>query len=251
MLGMIIVSALLIGATLGILGAGGAILTMPALLFFTAMDEKTAVAHSLVIVGVIALAGWMLNSVRNPGNFSWRLFGIFALTSLPGAAVGAIAGASLPGGVQLTLLVMIMFFSAYKILGKKQQQATRESRLPVLLPAGFGTGAITGLVGVGGGFLMVPALHLLAGLPLKNATVTSLGLIVLNTAAAILALTVSQEWIEWDLPVLIIMAAGGVAGTLAAVLVSHKISAARLQQGFAMCLIVIASVLVGTRLLAA
>ena len=79
MLGTIIVSALLIGATLGVLGAGGAILTMPALLFFTAMDEKTAVAHSLVIVGIIALAGWVLNSVRNPGNFSWRLFGIFAL----------------------------------------------------------------------------------------------------------------------------------------------------------------------------
>lgn len=251
MLGMIIVSALLIGATLGVLGAGGAILTMPALLFFTAMDEKTAVAHSLVIVGLIALAGWVLNSVRNPGNFSWRLFGIFALTSLPGAAMGAIAGTRLPGGVQLTLLVTIMFISAYKMLGKKQNVAERNPSLPVLLPAGFGTGAMTGLVGVGGGFLMVPALHLLAGLPLKSATVTSLGLIVLNTAVAILALSVSQERIEWDLPVLIIMAAGGVAGALGAVLISHKISPARLQKGFAMCLIVIASVLIGTRLLAA
>ncbi|AXR06212.1 sulfite exporter TauE/SafE family protein [Salinimonas sediminis] len=248
MLWMIVLSAMVIGLSLGVLGAGGAILTVPALIFFTPMDEKTAIAHSLVIVGIIALAGTLINSVKGQGRFCWPVFNRFALTSVPGAALGAMVGMFIAAQLQLLLLVAIMLVSAWRMLAKKPALPAHTPSLGWLLPIGFITGGITGLVGVGGGFLIVPALTLVAGLTISQASATSLALIAINCAIAVFSLVISDASVNWLPSVLLIMGGCGIAGTWAGIYMAGKLSATFLQRLFAGCLVAIASIMIIDRL---
>ena len=179
-------AALVIGLSLGLLGGGGSILTVPVLVYALGFDVKPAVAMSLVLVGLTSLVGaaahWRLGNVRLP---SAALFAVLAMT---GAFAGARLSALVPGTMQLALLALVMLAASVAMLRRPSRQTeddTPRAAPPrrALVPVAIGVGVLTGLLGVGGGFLVVPALALLVRVPMRQAVGTSLAVIALSSAS--------------------------------------------------------------------
>lgn len=179
------VLAITVGVTLGLLGGGGSILTVPAIVYALGVEPKTAIVMGLPIVGGAALIGvaqhWRLGNIR----FSIAIpFGIAAML---GAYGGALLARHLTGTTQLLVLAVVMIAAAFSMFRNaalpEHVIGRTEHPRPLILVVGVAAGTLTGLVGVGGGFLLVPALVILAGVPMRQAVGTSLFVIVLNTAA--------------------------------------------------------------------
>jgi uncharacterized membrane protein YfcA len=206
--------AVLVGVALGLLGGGGSILTVPLLVYVAGMDAKEAIAASLFVVGFTALAG--LVSHARAGNVRWRTGLLFGAAGMAGAFVGGLIGGHLPSRLLLAAFAVVMLATAVAMLrGRRIDPAKAHRELPVarVLLDGAVVGLVTGLVGAGGGFLVVPALALLGGLPIPVAVGTSLVVIAMKSFAGFAGYlsTVSVSW----LPVLAISAAaivGGLAG---------------------------------------
>ena len=178
--------ALVIGVSLGLLGGGGSILTVPVLVYALGFDVKPAVAMSLFIVGLTSLVGaavhWRLGNVRLPSA------GLFSALAMAGAFAGARLSTLLPSSAQLALLAVVMLAASVSMFRRPSRQMEEDARRvaprPMSLGAvAVGVGVLTGLLGVGGGFLIVPALALLARIPMRQAVGTSLVVIALNSAA--------------------------------------------------------------------
>ena len=234
-------SGIIIGLSLGILGAGGAILTVPVLVFFVGLDEKTAIAHSLVVVGVIAFTGTLLNLRRRGSIPDSKTLLLFAVSSAPAAAAGALVGAVISAKWQIGILVLLMIIAATRMLRASPEHSAGTASAMKLLVVGAGTGAITGLVGVGGGFLIVPALVLFASLPMVRATATSLVLIVLNTLVAAVTLIATDNAPQWHSMVLLTLCGFGIAGVVAGQFIAGRLPAQRIRHLFAWCLMLIAA----------
>lgn len=180
-----VLMAVLIGLSLGIMGGGGSILTVPVLVYLLNYDAKTSVALSLAIVGITALIG-SLNHYRK-GNVDVSAILIFTPFASVGTFFGAKVSVYLNGATQLLLFAIIMLLASYfMIKDKKEVQVNSESFLTknkkMLIPLqGLVVGIITGLVGVGGGFMIVPSLVLLVGIPMKIAVGSSLVIIAINS----------------------------------------------------------------------
>jgi uncharacterized protein len=178
--------ALIVGVTLGLLGGGGAVLTVPILVYVIGLAPKTAVPLSLMVVGLASAVGaWM----------HWRAGRLaigptlrFAAFTVVGAFVGAQIGQRLPDVVQLSIFAVVVLLAASSMWRSVGHEPTpRPDRPRVLLPVvGVTVGAITGVVGVGGGFLFVPALVALLQYPIARATAASLLVIALNAVAALI-----------------------------------------------------------------
>ncbi|MEE9207032.1 MAG: sulfite exporter TauE/SafE family protein [Gemmatimonadota bacterium] len=194
----------LVGVSLGLLGGGGSTLAVPILVYVAGFEPKQAIAMSLAIVGATALVGTITHAAH--GRVSWRVAGIFAPLAMVGTFAGARLSVYFSGSAQLTLFAMVMLVGAGLMFrnGPSNSPAD-ESRPPDLGGAksvaiaveGLVVGVLTGLVGVGGGFMIVPALVLLAGLSMKDAVGTSLLIIALKSAtgfAGYLAL-VHVDWV--------------------------------------------------------
>ena len=178
--------ALLIGLSLGLLGGGGSILTVPALVYALGFEVKPAVAMSLFIVGLTSLIGaaahWRLGNVRLSSA------ALFSGLAGGGAFAGARLSSVLPGNAQLALLAVVMLVGSVSMFRRPSPQAREHGprsapASTVLALAAVGVGMLTGLLGVGGGFLVVPALTGLTGIPMRQAVGTSLAVIALNSAA--------------------------------------------------------------------
>ncbi len=183
--------ALLIGVILGLLGGGGSILTVPVLVYALHVPIKQAVPMSLVVVGVTSLFG-VANHRRN-GNIRWDAAIAFGPAAVIGAFVGTRLAGMVSGRFQLTLFAVLMLAAAVSMFFGPSDDATRDpaeqapGRSPSIIALiGALVGMLTGLVGVGGGFMYVPALALLGGLPIRQAIGTSLVLIILSCAAGFL-----------------------------------------------------------------
>jgi uncharacterized protein len=189
-----------IGISLGLIGGGGSVLTVPTLVYVMGVPPKSAIAMSLAIVGTVSLLGaiphWKL------GNVQLKTAAMFGGSTMLGAYAGARI-ATLPfvtGTLQMVLFAVMMLLAAGFMIRKSAKAASSPEHLdltmypqPVckycwlwLISEGIGVGALTGLVGVGGGFAIVPALVLLAHVPMKQAIGTSLAVITLNSAAGFL-----------------------------------------------------------------
>lgn len=250
----VILLSLLIGLLLGLLGGGGSILTVPVLVYLVQMEPKAAIATSLLVVGVTSLIA-MINHARH-GRVCWRTGFIFASAGMVGAYGGGRLAALVPDGLLLLFFAALMLGTAYALLrGRKGETHPHgaslcPSNLPILaiLLDGFLVGGITGLVGAGGGFLVVPALNLLGGLPMHAAIGTSLLVIALKSFAA-LAGYVSHVAIDFQLAALVTLTA--IAGSALAAPLSQRLSGKRLRQGFASLVILIAGWLLYQELTAA
>lgn len=177
-----LLGALAIGLSLGLLGSGGSILTVPVLVYVLGQPEKTAIAGSLAIVGGIALAGAIPWTLKR--QVDWRSVGWFGVPGMAGTWVGAWASQWLSGGVQLFVFALVMLLAAGMMLRPPPAQAEAPKAPRArgwIVVDGLAVGALTGLVGVGGGFLILPALVLLGGLAMHRAIGTSLWIIAMKS----------------------------------------------------------------------
>jgi uncharacterized protein len=235
-----LIGALAIGLSLGLLGSGGSILTVPVLVYLVGRPEKAAIAESLFIVGAIALGATSRAAWR--GLVDWRAAALFGLPATVGSYLGAWLSQFVPGFAQLALLGALMLVAALRMAWPL---ATRDpdgqARLGPLLPAGLGVGVITGLVGVGGGFLIVPALVGLAGLTMHRAVGASLAVISISAIAGGIKsaelLRAGGLGIDWRL-VLLFAVVGNLGGFCGGVLRDH-VSHGQLKRAFAAVLVIL------------
>jgi uncharacterized membrane protein YfcA len=222
--------AALIGLSLGMLGGGGSILTVPVLVYVLGYAPKDAIAVSLAVVGATSLAGALL--YWREGLVNLRLAAAFGVVAMAGTALGARAAQALSGTTQLLLFAGVMLVAAVFMLGRAVPSgATGEAATPrtarhVAATAiqGLAVGVLTGLVGVGGGFLIVPALVLLAGVPMREAVGTSLAVIAMNSAVGLRGY-LGQAHVGWAFTTLFAgaMVPGMLSGTYLARLVPQSV----------------------------
>ena len=174
--------ALVVGLTMGLLGAGGSILTVPIFVYVLDFEAKQAIAMSLAVVGATSLVG----AVRHGrlGNVNLRIALIFGPIAMLGTYVGARLSVFFSGTAQLALFGAVMLAASFFML-RNHHPAPSGHRLPAVALAlvvfvALGVGILTGLAGVGGGFLIVPVLILLLRLPVRQAVGTSLLVITFN-----------------------------------------------------------------------
>jgi len=236
---------LVLGLLLGILGGGGSILTVPALVYGAGIAPKPAIAMSLAVVGVTSVVGGVWQWTQ--GNVQSRVALLFGLAAMAGALVGARLADFLRGDVQLLLLAAVMIAAAMGMLRGSTTPAHDARRStaplrPVLLGVtGVAVGIMTGIVGIGGGFLIVPALTLLAGLSMADAVGTSLVIIAMNSAAGFVG-TLGHVAVSWQATATVIV--GAIAGIAAGTSIGGRLSAAQLQRGFAVFLLGVAAFVV-------
>ncbi|MBS0015414.1 MAG: sulfite exporter TauE/SafE family protein [Arthrospira sp. SH-MAG29] len=239
--------AICIGLSLGLIGGGGSILAVPVLVYIMGIGTKEAIAMSLAIVGSVSLLGMLPHWRR--GNVNFKTFAIFTPTAMIGAYFGARL-ASFPG---ITDTIQMMTFGAIALLASilmisrsnhvpkavDPSVAKDNSRWWLIPLGGLGVGLITGFVGVGGGFAIVPVLVLLGGIPIKEAIGTSLLIITFNSIAGIIGY-LGQVPINWSLTFSMTIAAS--LGTLGGAYLNQFIDGKRLQKFFGFFVLGIATV---------
>ncbi len=197
-LGLVLLLSVLIGLSLGVLGGGGSILTVPILVYVAGLDPKEAIAASLFVVGVTSAAGAI--SHARGGRVKWRTGLLFGAAGMAGAFAGGLLGGHLPGDLLLLAFALMMVATSIAMLrGRKSADPSKvHTELPVfrVLLDGAVVGLVAGVVGAGGGFLVVPALALLGGLPMSVAVGTSLIVISMKSLAGLAGYltTVQLDW---------------------------------------------------------
>jgi uncharacterized membrane protein YfcA len=230
----------LIGLSLGLLGGGGSILTVPVLVYVLGIEAKPAIAMSLPVVGTASLIGAIGH--WRAGNVHARIALTFGITAMAGAFAGARLAGLLSGTTQLLIFSGVMLAAAISMYRNSLRDVTRapaDSRFSPfpLLASAAGVGVLTGIVGIGGGFLIVPTLVLFARIPMKEAVGTSLLVIAMNTVAGF-AGYLGQVTIAWNF----VAGFTGVAilGVLAGTRLLPMISPAQLKRAFAVVLVGVA-----------
>ena len=224
----------LIGFLLSVLGAGGSILLLPLLVSGAALPTREAVPLSLLVVMLLALAN--LGPYVRRGQFALRPALILGVPALAGSWLGGswVKAGLIPESVQLGVFTVAALVASWLLtVGKPSGDSIRPR--PVLLAIqGVLVGLLTGIAGVGGGFAIVPALVLLAGLPMQLASGTSLLLIAVN---ALVALGALGHWPARSLPLMLPLLAGGAIGAVLGQRLAPHLSDRRLRQGFSLLLI--------------
>lgn len=269
--------ALAIGLSLGLLGSGGSILTVPVLVYLVGQADKVAIAGSLAIVGGISLIGAIPYALKR--RIDWRSVLLFGLPGMAGTYLGAFLAVYVSGAFQLLLFAVIMLLAAVMMLrpSPADTQAVSEA-LPTDVPPteaaalettqdvvdraatdpaetaarpkrqavwkvgleGLLVGIVTGLVGVGGGFLIVPALVLLGGLSMHMAVGTSLVIIALKSFSGFYKYTdvLAELGLGLDWGIILVVTGLGIVGSFAGNLIGTRIPQGALRRGFAVFLVV-------------
>ncbi|MFP5465568.1 MAG: sulfite exporter TauE/SafE family protein [Gammaproteobacteria bacterium] len=245
------------GIVLGLFGSGGSIIATPALLYLLDVAPKSAIAMSLGIVAVTATIAALDNWRR--GNVDVSVAAVFGLFGVAGTFAGARLGVVTPVAIQLAVFALVMVVAAWRMLkpARLAVPASGDASVSVssggaaALPCtglyspcmahmalhGIGVGVLTGFVGVGGGFLIVPALVLLSRIPMKMAVGTSLAIVAAKSYAGF-AGYMGAVPIDWTLM-------GGftavtVAASFAGTRIAHRFSQDALKRGFAVFLLLVA-----------
>lgn len=237
--------ALLIGVVLGLIGGGGSILTVPILVYVMSVEPVTATAYSLFVVGTSALIGAVRNAQKGMVDFKTGI--IFAIPAF--IAVFLTRKYLVPaipddlfsvGDFEVTKDVAIMVFFALVMLiasismikGRKddgEEEKEIEYNYPMIVIEGLVVGVLTGIVGAGGGFLIIPALVLLAKLPMKKAVATSLMIIAIKSLIGFLG---DLQNVEIDWTFLLIFTAISAAGIFVGIYLNKFIDGKKLKKGF-------------------
>ena len=225
--------SVLIGVSLGLLGGGGSILTVPILTYVGGMSAKVAIASSLFVVGATSAAGAVGHA--RAGRVRWRTGLVFGAAGMVGAYAGGHLAAFIPGRILMIMFGLIMAATAVAMLRPRSLEP-RTGDLPVgrLLADGLVVGIVTGIVGAGGGFLVVPALVLLGRLPMPVAVGTSLVVIAMKSFAGF-AGHLGHVAIDWPITIGVTVAA--VVGSFIGGKLVSRIPPAALRKGFALFII--------------
>ena len=243
----------LIGLALGILGGGGSILTVPIFVYVLGFDAKEAIALSLAVVGATSAFGALAHG--REGNVNLRVALIFGVFAMAGTYGGARLAVFFSGSAQLLLFAAVMLAAAVFMFRKPRGRGAAEAesaapgdgsgeggavrmsagRIAVIAVEGIAVGILTGLVGVGGGFLIVPALVLLGGLEMKHAVGTSLLVIAMKSAAGFYGY-LGQVEVPWGF--LAGFTAVSVVGIVVGTRLVRHVSQGALRRAFAVFLVV-------------
>ena len=235
-----------IGVLLGLLGGGGSILAVPALVFGLGLGIEQAIPISLIVVGAASAVG-ALPKVR-AHQVQWRLAAVFAATGLPATFAGSAVGRLLPEQALLTGFAVVMVVAGVRMLADRGETGTACSTqgsgidwrrcASRAVPAGLVVGFLTGLFGVGGGFLIIPALVLMLGVEMPVAVGTSLVIIVANSAAGLVSHLSSTNI---DRSITAAFAGTAIAGSLIAGHFGTRSDTGRLQRWFAYLVFAVAA----------
>lgn len=235
--------SMLIGLSLGLLGGGGSLITVPVLVYVLGVEPHQAIGMSLAVVGATSAFAATLHYRRGTLRLPAGL--LLSVSGILGAYFGARLTYLLPPAVLLLTLAALMLLIAAMLLRRHDPQdevaAQQQPRTVTMVLAGLSIGVLTGLFGVGGGFLIVPALTLLAGLPMKEAIGTSLLVIAINAVAGLLG---HIQHGSFDPLLTVAVTAMAMFGMLLGVTWSALVSPARLRTGFALFIIAVALFLV-------
>jgi uncharacterized membrane protein YfcA len=228
-----------IGASLGLLGGGGSILTVPALVYLIGQTPQVAVTTSLAIVGAnSALGAWFH---RSQGTLNGRVALLFGGTGMIASYLAAGVSKQVQPSVLMVAFALLMLSVGVLLLWQPLMQRTPQSlddlKLWKVILGGVVVGLVTGVLGVGGGFLIVPALVMLVGMPMHQAVGTSLLVITMNSLAGFLG---HLQGSVLDVPVMVAFIGAGVVGTFSGSRLSKRVDAMRLRRLFAVLVIVLA-----------
>ncbi|MBS4097455.1 MAG: sulfite exporter TauE/SafE family protein [Sulfuricella sp.] len=252
---LVILAGAATGIVLGLFGSGGSIIAMPALMLLLDVPAKSAIAMSLGIVAVTAsISAW--DNWRR-GNVDLKISLVFGFFGVIGTYGGARLGVVTPVAVQLGLFALVMYAAAWKMLQRKpvpvpsaqlagaggpplSEEETISANLTHIAAHGIGVGVLTGLVGVGGGFLIVPALVLLSGIPMKMAVGTSLAIVAAKSYAGFAGYFGAVP-VDWG--IMASFTAVTVAGSFAGTRLAQRFSQETLKRAFGWFLVAVATYL--------
>lgn len=251
----------IVGFSLGLTGGGGSILAVPLLVYGLSMAPRVAVGTSLAAVGATALLGFAQKWRR--GEVEVRVGLLFALAGVVGAPLGAAIGSRIPEALLLALFSGLMLVVAARmwVRARAEESARGEARdglgpegphavsprgAAALAAVGLLTGVLSGLFGVGGGFVIVPALVFAGGVGIRRAIGTSLLVIALVSASGVASLLALGR--PFDMGTTALFAAGGLAGTLAAGRLARRLSGPRLTRVFAVAVVLMAAFMIAKTL---
>ncbi len=263
MLTFSVLAGLATGLVLGLLGSGGSIVILPALVYLLDVPTKSAVAITLGTVGLTAAIAALTHWRR--GNIDIPVAIIFGAFGVAGTFAGTRIGLVTPEVVQLSLFATVMYVAAWRMIRPPVATPTAGALVAFsraenggatvcldvrhatgVAALGIGVGVLAGVVGVGGGFMIVPALVLLAGLTMKEAVGTSLAIVTANTLTGF-AGYVGKVPIDYHL--MAIFAGVAIAGSFVGAAISKRLSATSLKRLFAIFLVVVASYIVFRQIL--
>lgn len=236
--------SLLIGVVIGLLGGGGSVLSVPMLIYAIGLEKKEAIATSLLMVGLTSVVAAIQHARAR--NVSWRTAALFGPASSAGAFAGGWVARFVPADVLLVVFALLMLGTASGMWRGRAPGVAEPpppltpGRVAFLLLLGLLTGALTGLVGAGGGFIVVPALTLFAALPVRLAVGTSLAVIAFNGLAGFAGYA---SHVRVDLALASVITASAIAGALGGVALSARVSPVGLRRGFAVVVVLVAAFL--------
>lgn len=251
MIGIAIVAGLVVGLLVGGLGGGGAILTVPVLVYALGKSPHEAATSSLVIVGASSLAG--LWTHHRAGTVQWGQGSLFGLVGIGGAYLGSVASRGVDGELLLAMFSALLLVVATTMARKARtsgdevpcgarplrgESGAEHGALAKVALAGSGVGLLTGFFGVGGGFAIVPALTLALGYCMPYAVGTSLLVIVINSVTSLVFHAGTGAQLDWH--VVVPFAATAVVGALWGSAFAQRVPRRYLQAGFAVFLVLIA-----------
>jgi uncharacterized membrane protein YfcA len=260
-------SAILIGISLGLIGGGGSILTLPVLTYLFGIDAKTATAYSLFVVGFSALVGGI--RMARKGLVDYKTLVIFAIPALISVyltraylvpaipeTLFSIGEYQISGdmGIMVFFAIIMLLASVTMIRGRKEvttENTEIQYNYPMILVEGLLVGLVTGIVGAGGGFLIIPALVILAKLPMKMAVGTSLLIIAIKSLIGFLGDLGNPQigggnGIDWSF--LIVFTAIAIAGIFVGTWLSQYISGNKLKKGFGWFVLIMAIYILSERI---
>lgn len=239
-----LVLGLIVGAVLGLVGGGGSIIAVPALVYGLGLSTAEAIPTSLLVVGISSLAA-LVPRLRE--GINWPVLLLVGAAGIPAAWAGTAAGRLIHPDILMLAFAVIMVIAAIRMLsstteteGSCSTGPARAFRSCAPKAAGVGllVGFLTGLLGVGGGFLITPALTVFLGLRMKQAVGTSLAVIVVNSAAGFSA-HASGFTVDW--PTMLAFAAPAILGSLAAARFARTLKDSHIRISFAALIFVVAA----------
>lgn len=239
-----LLGALVIGVSLGLLGSGGSIITVPILVFILQRPEKLAISESLAIVGSIALIGALPYILRH--EVKWKSVLFFGLPGMFGACLGGCGSYFISGTIQLMIFAFVMIVVATIMLSSQsiidKMTCDRQS-IALTILEGFLVGCLTGFIGIGGGFLIVPSLVILGNLSMPFAIGTSLVIIAMNAITGfvqqLFILSILDLSVDWN--IIAIVSIAGVLGSISGSLISKQVPQMYLRKAFGLSVLVMGS----------